>query len=519
MSSKIEIVDLFAGPGGLGEGFSAAGRETSSPMSIRLSVEKDDFAIQTLRLRAFLRTFGDDFPVSYYEALNRCESLPDWSGSHPSNWKLALEEAQQLELGGSGIFEHIAPILDSARERCGGRTVLIGGPPCQAYSLVGRSRNSGKKDYVPESDGRHFLYREYVSILDRLKPAAFVMENVKGMLSSQVHGGPIFERVLEDLQRAGDGYVLVPLTAEGDLLADRKASEFVVRAEEHGVPQARHRVFIIGLRSDLAKGRNLEGPLLVRSKPSAANSVILAIGGMAKLRSGLSRGDNADAWQEAVKGWARELARDSSLPGELAPEFRRILRDNEFSYWPRSSSAAASPIEPGDLADWLEDPKLEVSIQHETRGHITGDLGRYLYASVFAKVYGYSPKLNEFPEILQPDHANRHTGAFADRFRVQLANTPSTTVTSHISKDGHYFIHPEPTQCRSLTVREAARLQTFPDNYHFCGPRTEQYKQVGNAVPCFLARQIAHVVHGLISGDGETSGHSGSGGSMLLASS
>lgn len=123
MSSKIEIVDLFAGPGGLGEGFSAAGGETTTPMSIRLSVEKDDFAIQTLRLRAFLRSFESGFPAAYYETLNHSCSLPDWALSYPVNWKMAVEEAQQLELGTSGVFDHIAPILDGARERCGGRTV------------------------------------------------------------------------------------------------------------------------------------------------------------------------------------------------------------------------------------------------------------------------------------------------------------------------------------------------------------------------------------------------------------
>jgi DNA (cytosine-5)-methyltransferase 1 len=132
MSRAIKIVDLFAGPGGLGEGFAAAGRETASPMEISLSVEKDPYAIQTLRLRAFLRSFEDGFPASYYDALNGSRPLPDWSSLHPANWKHAHEEARQLELGQPGVFEHFSVALDSAREDCSGRTVLIGGPPCQA---------------------------------------------------------------------------------------------------------------------------------------------------------------------------------------------------------------------------------------------------------------------------------------------------------------------------------------------------------------------------------------------------
>jgi DNA (cytosine-5)-methyltransferase 1 len=153
---------------------------------------------------------------------------------------------------------------------------------------------------------------------------------------------------------------------------------------------------------------------------------------------------------------------------------------------------------PDHLRAWFDDPRLRTTLHHETRGHIPDDLGRYIFSAAWTRAFGRAPKLENFPAFLQPEHRNRATGAFADRFRTQVAERPSTTVTSHISKDGHYFIHPDPKQCRSLTVREAARLQTFPDNYFFCGPRTKQYHQVGNAVPPYLAYQIGQALLRLV---------------------
>ena len=124
---------------------------------------------------------------------------------------------------------------------------------------------------------------------------------------------------------------------------------------------------------------------------------------------------------------------------------------------------------PGNLQDWYLDPKLGGVLQHETRSHMRSDLHRYMFAACFAATQKYAPDLRNFPPRLLPDHVNvdEETIPFKDKFRVQMGKHPSSTVVAHIKKDGHYYIHPDPAQCRSLTVREAARLQTFPDNYFF----------------------------------------------------
>jgi DNA (cytosine-5)-methyltransferase 1 len=275
-----------------------------------------------------------------------------------------------------------------------------------------------------------------------------------------------------------------------------RPSDFVVRAENFGVPQRRHRVIIVGLRKDVAHGANEAGVPV----SSGWATVSDAIGNLTALRSGFSSKDDAAAWQRAIENSARRL---SALPGvhsneALRDEFKRLATDKVTRRaLPRSSRDLPRRYgkSKNPLLAWLERPELLAIAQHESRGHMPSDLDRYLYAAVFAKSIGQSPKASDFPVQLAPDHRNWHSGIFADRFRVQLANEPSTTVTSHISKDGHYFIHPDPLQVRSFTVREAARLQTFPDDYLFLGNRTQQYVQVGNAVPPYLARQIAGLLH------------------------
>jgi DNA (cytosine-5)-methyltransferase 1 len=152
---------------------------------------------------------------------------------------------------------------------------------------------------------------------------------------------------------------------------------------------------------------------------------------------------------------------------------------------------------------WYRDRPLSLLANHESRAHMPTDLVRYLFVASFGEVTGGSPRLHDFPMCLLPEHKNvdplkPESAIFKDRFRVQVADVHSMTVTSHIAKDGHAFIHFDPSQCRSLTVREAARLQTFPDSYVFLGNRTSQYTQVGNAVPPYLAHQIAEIVGGVL---------------------
>ncbi len=149
---------------------------------------------------------------------------------------------------------------------------------------------------------------------------------------------------------------------------------------------------------------------------------------------------------------------------------------------------------PGKLADWYLDPDIPAVLNHNSRGHMKPDLQRYFFWSEYTRFFGKSPKLGDVPRSFLPAHRNVDEGKFTDRFRVQVSGRPSNTVTSHIRKDGHAYIHHDPLQCRSWSAREAARAQSFPDNYFFEGPITEQYGQVGNAVPPLLAKQIGEIV-------------------------
>lgn len=512
MPETYQVIDLFAGPGGLAEGFANVRAGDRRPFEIALSVEKDVAAHSTLRLRAFLRQFGDDLPKEYLEFLEGGRDQPDWAALYPGEWAAAEAHALLLELGTPEAAEALAPRLAAL---AGQDTIVIGGPPCQAYSIAGRVRNRGTDGYEARDDTRHFLYREYIRILAAVRPVAFIMENVKGLLTSRVDGVRILDLVLADLRSAGgdpDSYRLLALAPGRSTLfgQERAAGEdFLIRAEEHGVPQARHRMIIVGIRADHADLLDPAGPGWLMWPAEDRVTLEQVLSGLPDLRSGLSGSGDFQEWRDAMVE-AMDLVIDaigrstvaevSTLSGEAMG-----LRDR---FWmrcpvlPRSSCGAAALPEacPADLRDWLSGSAGGRISNHATRSHMSSDLARYFFAAVFASVHGRSPKAVMFPDELAPEHRNWKSGKFTDRFRVQVRGRPSTTITSHISKDGHYFIHPDPLQCRALTVREAARLQTFPDDYMFLGNRTSQYVQVGNAVPPYLARRIGEALHRMLTG-------------------
>ncbi len=469
-----------------------------NPFRLAISIEKEFWAHQTLMTRAAFRKTRRG---RRNEFLNQLASagVNGAVAGFPEQFKLAASEAILGELGILSRL-HFGDLI-RARISKGEESVLIGGPPCQAYSLVGRARNKGIKGYDLDGDARHSLYERYLEVLSDHRPVAFVMENVMGLLSASTKAGRLFERITSDLAAPGRSlgqnsplrYNLHALCVETSSYPS-KPSDYIVRSEDLGVPQRRHRLVIIGLREDLG---NVKLKPLDRLPPISTGE---AIGDLPKLRSGQSESiDTLDKWRMAVlsaknSSWFRKL-------GHSDPDVAIAVKSamDTLSSAGRGAEAMKRTRQPSKWAKWCLADEGGVVFNHSARSHMTSDLHRYLFVASYGQVRHQSPDLSNFPEKLLPLHVNASqaiaSGAlFKDRFRVQLRDFPATTITSHISKDGHYYIHYDPTQCRSLTVREAARLQSFPDSYFFCGPRTAQYIQVGNAVPPLLASIIAKSV-------------------------
>ena len=260
-------------------------------------------------------------------------------------------------------------------------------------------------------------------------------------------------------------------------------------------------MILLGVRDDI----HASPGLLAQFPKQEWISADRVLDDLPRLRSGLSKEkDSRDTWRGVLESierqnWLRKLSKNDN--GDIAARIRSTIAAIRVPRGDRGKEFMSSRKKPRYRAEWFHDPRLGGVCNNSTRQHIRSDLERYMFAACYGEVRGFSPRLKDFPVELRPDHKSTNSalrsGNFNDRFRVQVKGEPSTTVLSHAAKDGHYYIHHDPSQCRSLTVREMARLQTFPDNYYFCGNRTEQYTQVGNAVPPLLAVQIAEIVHEL----------------------
>ena len=492
------IIDLFAGPGGLGEGFAELYNNNSeSAFRSVASIERDENAYQTLLLRHFNRSFRrEDVPDDYYDYLASRITREELIANNEKHWEEAKTTALKISLGDE-CHRNVKGIIKK-RLSDKNKWALIGGPPCQAYSLVGRSRMMGDPGF--EGDKRHFLYKEYLRIIIDHRPPVFVMENVKGLLSARINGKLVIDKIVSDLSspvKAIGGntnelkYKLFSLSHPGEIEAEIEPKAFIVKSDEYGVPQARHRMFILGIRSDIKAE-----PSILEKKASPTVEEIIS--SLPEIRSGVSRQqDSVELWKNILASTkdSNWITSNKNNDKKLKKVVTSTLRKIQISNLEKSSKMYEPPE---IMRSWYHDDRMTAITSHEARSHMESDLRRYLFVSSYGMALNVSPKLADFPEALLPAHKNVGIGRdgkmFPDRFRVQLKSSVSKTVTSHISKDGHYFIHYDPAQCRSLTVREAARLQTFPDNYHFEGPRTSQYHQVGNAVPPYLAVQIAEIV-------------------------
>lgn len=504
----IPVVDIFAGAGGLGEGFAsfAPGRKANPAFRVMVSAEMDNHAVQTLRTRAFFRQFPRGHaPASYYHYAAG-EAVQPWTAATEPQWRAACQEALQIRLGDPKddevLHDRIRRIATQARKD-GTPWVLVGGPPCQAFSLIGRARNRGKKDYVPEQDERHFLYQHYLTILSKYRPTVFVLENVKGMLSSTVSGQSVFNEMFEQLQRPGGRngprYRIQPIVQVAGRSGEWEPRDFVVHAEALGLPQARHRVILMGVLEGAAAPIRPMRPMQERF------SVSDVIGTLPAIRSGATDKD-IRSWPKFSEQLLRRCATYSRSIDRQVSQHLRELADRagsseDLDTGARWLSTDLSCQMPTHLNSFIRDRRLKGVLNHQARAHMSSDLMRYGFAAAFATINGRSPRgSEEFPGELHPMHRSWfESNRFVDRFKVQRRDAPSSTITSHLAKDGHYYIHPDPLQLRSLTVREAARLQTFPDNYIFEGPAGSQRKQVGNAVPPWLGHQIAGVVHEALS--------------------
>ena len=392
---KYTFIDLFAGCGGLSEGFYRVGFKALA------HIEINHWACETLRAR-----------MCYYGYKNIDKEVIEHDITAPD-------------------------IINKIDEAVAGRTVdvIIGGPPCQAYSTAGRVRD-GKG---MATDPRNFLFEKYVEILEYYSPKFFVFENVTGVLSAKVDGNHIFPRIIQAL---GNKY---------DVISD--PTVLIHNTADYGVPQMRKRVIIMGVRKDIDK----------TSVTKLYNDVIKTHWNPeTTLEEREGRKKFVDVKQAIGDLPAVEPGNDASTENFDYPCDNAFLR--------RIGKKGVYPL-----------------MDHIARRHNALDRERFMVMIHNHWTFGQLRKN-------MPQYEHEHARVFDNSYVVQWWDMPSKTILAHIHKDGFQFIHPDEKQARSFTVREAARIQSFPDDFVFAGSRGEKYKQIGNAVPPLFAEALAKSV-------------------------
>lgn len=416
----ITFIDLFAGAGGLSEGFLDAGFYSIAHVEM---MHEACMTLQTREAYHYLEKQKrlDDYWKYLRKEMPRSDFLKTVSAD-------VLSSVFECTISEENLPDLISKIDERNKRINKGKPVdvIVGGPPCQAYSLVGRSRKDMSKD------NRNHLYKLYIKFLHHYQPKLFVFENVTGIYT------------------AGDGKYLEDLKRKCDEAGYKVLTE-VLKAEEYGVLQRRRRVIIIGVRKDMFPDYT-EDQLKALVYPRKIN-------------------ENQDY---KIKDLFSDLP--PLKPGE---------ENGHYNGSPSEYISKFGIRTPADVLTW-----------HVTRPIREAD--REIYRLAIEKKLSGRGNLHytEIPENLQ-FHKNKKS--FLDRFKVIPPDDSATyTMVAHVSKDGHYYIYPDIKQARSISVREAARIQSFPDNYYFEGPRTSAFLQIGNAVPPLLSKAIASTLRPLM---------------------
>lgn len=314
--------------------------------------------------------------------------------------------------------------------------IIIGGPPCQSFSPLGKAKDENNM----QQDPRNYLFENYVKVLNHFKPKFFVFENVTGLLDTEIQGKSIFKTILKRLRQ--------------NYRVPSKEEIIVLNATSYGVPQERKRVILIGVRRDLS--------ITPEEVYASIQKTHYLPGDREDRKKGLRR-------YVTVRDAIADLPKLQSGEGTLETPY-----PNDFN-------------ECSEYVKLLRKSSDRILRNHVARKNNPKDVERY---RVMAENHWNFLQLLDF----RPDLGHEKKRVFFNSYKVQWWDMPARTIIAHLYKDGNQFIHPDHEQGRSITVREAARLQSFPDDFVFEGSRTEQFKQIGNAVPPMLAEAIAKAV-------------------------